>query len=61
MSHAIAACTSSAFATMSLAQVNPLDVRFTPESGHVQCNSACPLCARSGHDSQPDLPHLREM
>ena len=23
-------------------------VRFTPESGHVQCNSACPLCANSG-------------
>ena len=22
---------------------------FTPESGHVQCNSACPLCANSGH------------
>ena len=25
------------------------DVRFTPKSGHVQCNSACPLCANSGH------------
>ena len=24
-------------------------VRFTPESGHVQCISACPLCAKSGH------------
>ena len=24
-------------------------VRSTPESGHVQCNSACPLCANSGH------------
>src|SRR5262245_37296047 len=24
-------------------------VRFTPESGHVQCNSACPLWANSGH------------
>jgi hypothetical protein len=24
------------------------DVRFTPESGHVQCNSVCPLCANSG-------------
>ena len=22
---------------------------FTPESGHVQCNSVCPLCANSGH------------
>ena len=25
------------------------NVRFTPESGHVQCNSECPLCANSGH------------
>ena len=25
------------------------DVRFTPESGHVQCNSVCPLCANSGN------------
>ena len=25
------------------------NVRFTPESGHVQCNSACPLSANSGH------------
>jgi hypothetical protein len=24
-------------------------VRFTPESGHVQCNNACPLWARSRH------------
>ena len=23
-------------------------VRFTPESGHVQCTSSCPLCANSG-------------
>ena len=27
------------------------DVRFIPESGHVQCNSGCPLCANSGHSS----------
>ena len=26
-----------------------VDVRFTPNSGHVQCNSVCPLCAKSGH------------
>jgi hypothetical protein len=35
------------------------DVRFTPESGHVQCNSVCPLCAISGHWSsrkQKDRP-----
>ena len=25
------------------------DVRLTPESGHVQCNRPCPLCANSGH------------
>src|SRR5207344_577154 len=25
------------------------DVRFTPKSGHVQRNSACLLCANSGH------------
>jgi len=24
-------------------------VRFTPESGHVQCNSVSPLWANSGH------------
>src|SRR5262245_26120943 len=24
-------------------------VRFTPESGHVRCTSACPLWANSGH------------
>ncbi|MGB3659809.1 MAG: hypothetical protein WBA14_18000, partial [Pseudolabrys sp.] len=23
-------------------------VRFTLKSGHVQCNSVCPLCANSG-------------
>ena len=25
------------------------NVRFAPESGHVQCTSRCPLCANSGH------------
>jgi hypothetical protein len=29
----------------------PNDVRFTPESGHVQCTSQCPLSANSGHDA----------
>ena len=24
-------------------------LRFIPESGHVRCNSVCPLCANSGH------------
>ena len=27
------------------------DVRFTPKSGHVQCNGQCPLWAISGHRS----------
>jgi len=27
-------------------------VRFTPESGHVQCSSRCPLRAKSGHDQK---------
>ena len=34
-------------------------VRFTPNSGHVQCNSACPLCANSGHPTtlrKPIIP-----
>src|SRR5262249_54212498 len=25
------------------------NVRFTPQSGHVQCSSRCPLWANSGH------------
>ena len=29
--------------------ISPRDVRFTPESGHVQCTSACLRCAISGH------------
>ena len=33
----------------NIAVTNPADVRFTPESGHVQCNSVCPLSAKSGH------------
>ena len=35
----------SALGDMCSAQV---DVRFTPESGHVQCTHACPLSAKSG-------------
>ena len=30
----------------------PNNVRFAPESGHVQCNSLCLLCANSGHRRQ---------
>ena len=25
------------------------DVRFTPKTGHVRCNTSCPLWAKSGH------------
>ena len=32
------------------------NVRFTPKSGHVQCNEGCPLSANSGHLSV--LDHL---
>jgi hypothetical protein len=34
-----------------------VNVRFTPNSGHVQCNSACPLCANSGHSRRFELSH----
>src|SRR5262249_40317634 len=32
-------------------------VRFTPKSGHVQCTSACPLWANSGHEGRSKLRH----
>jgi hypothetical protein len=37
----------------------PSDVGFTPESGHLQCTSACPLWANSGHsdDRVAELVH----
>src|SRR5262245_19876745 len=28
------------------------DVRFSPESGHVRCNSSCLLWAKSGHQQR---------
>src|SRR5262249_33064978 len=31
------------------------NVRFTPESGHLQCNGPCPLWANSGHRMPPDV------
>jgi hypothetical protein len=34
------------------------DVRFTPESRHMQCNSVCPLSANSGHGRS--LNHSRQ-
>ena len=37
------------------------DVRFTPKSGHVQCNSACPLCANSGHSDDGRTHEKREI
>ena len=35
------------------------DVRFTPESGHVRCNSICPLSANSGHRDKACLSAIR--
>ena len=44
---------SSASSPVALAVVLSIpsssDVRFTPESRQAQRNSACPLCAKSGH------------
>jgi len=34
-------------------------VRFTPESGHVRCGSACPLWANSGHSNRSALAKRR--
>ena len=34
------------------------DVRFTPESGHVQCTSSCLLWAKSGHAAVAPEPLL---
>jgi hypothetical protein len=33
------------------------DVRFTPQSGHAQCTSRCPLSANSGHGAR-SFDHL---
>ena len=30
-------------------------VRFTPESGHVQCKEGCPLWVKSGHVQREDV------
>ena len=35
-------------------------VRFTPESGHVQRTSRCPLCANSGHARNDALVPRRD-
>ena len=36
----------------------PLDVRFTPESGHWNSVAKCPLCAKSGHWAAQQLTEL---
>src|SRR5262249_35025899 len=33
-------------------------VRFTPESGHLRCTSACPLWAKSGHVQRKTPCHM---
>ena len=35
-------------------------VRLTPNSGHVRCNSECPLCANSGHQPKFCAVHNRK-
>src|SRR5262245_27329239 len=42
------ACLQS-FSGVSACSTYTHDVRFTPESGHVQCTSPCPLWAKSRH------------
>jgi hypothetical protein len=42
----ISLCESAA---RSCCLATKVDVRFTPESGHLQCTSSCPLSANSGH------------
>jgi hypothetical protein len=37
-----------------------VDVRSYPKSGHVQCNSRCPLCANSGHSKTRYRPLVDE-
>jgi|SoiMetStandDraft_2_1073263.scaffolds.fasta_scaffold314619_2 hypothetical protein len=36
-----------------------VDVRFTPESGHVRCTSPCPLWAKSGHGGPTEHVQLK--
>ena len=44
---------AAVFAIQSCAATNVRfslnDVRFTPQNGHLQRTSPCPLCAKSGH------------
>ena len=40
---------TSPFSFERITDARCFDVRFTPKSGHVQRNSACPLSANSGH------------
>jgi hypothetical protein len=50
---AIGKSTFAGGAVRSKPDMTQRHVRFTPQSGHVQCNSACPLCANSRH--QPSV------
>jgi len=41
--------------------INSVHVRFAPKATQLLGSSGMSRRARSGHDGQPDLPHLREM
>src|SRR5262245_3022765 len=45
----MAGCPLASVAAISRCRLSLSDVRFTPESGHLQCTSPCPLWAISGH------------
>ena len=46
------------FGSKAEVKATNIDVRFAPESGHLQCTSACPLCANSGHSEMSKVyPH----
>jgi hypothetical protein len=44
------------FGSLAEIEARPRNVRFTPESGHWKSAARCPLCAKSGHDSERQ-PH----
>jgi hypothetical protein len=46
------------FGSLADVRIAKSHVRFAPESGHLQCTSACPLRAISGHKQSAALPWL---
>jgi len=39
----------------------PVDVRFTPNSGHCRATVGCPLCANSGHSPIKVMSEIRRL